>query len=256
MLTVVKVGGRLAENGGFETVAERVGGLAGSVVVVHGGGSEITRWQERLGLPVIWEDGLRVTTPEGVQVTGMVLSGWVNKRLVSAFLTAGRTAVGLSGEDDLIRAVRKDGGKMGEVGEVVAVNPAPIKALLDAGILPVVSPVSRGPAGVPLNVNADEAALHLAIGLGADRLLLVSDVPGVVLDGEPLPELTPDGAADLLQRDVVTGGMAVKVKQALQAARAGVEVRIGGEGILARSGSHGTRVLASEAPLAAAGGEA
>jgi len=252
VLTVVKVGGRLAEDGGFEKVARSVAALPGDVVVVHGGGSEITKWQERLGLPVVWRDGLRVTTPEGAQVTAMVLSGWVNKRLVSAFLSHGRAAAGLSGEDDLIHAVRKEDGRLGDVGEIISVNQAPLAALLGAGILPVVSPLSRGPSGVPLNVNADEAALHLAVGLGADRLFLVSDVPGVVLEGEPLPEIDAEAAADLLERQVVTGGMAVKVRQALQAAKAGVEVRIGGEEILGQGGGMGTRVLASDGPLATA----
>ena len=252
MLTVVKVGGRLAEDGGFEKVARSVVGLPGQVVVVHGGGSEITKWQERLGLPVVWRDGLRVTTPEGAQVAAMVLSGWVNKRLVAAFLAMDRPAVGLSGEDGLIRAVPKDGGRLGEVGEVVEVDDAPLVALLSAGILPVVSPVSRGPAGTPLNVNADEAALHLAVGLRADRLFLVSDVPGVVVDGRPLAAVESGTAAELLERDVVTGGMAVKVRQALQAATAGVEVRIGGEEILTRPDA-GTRVLVSDGPLAIKG---
>jgi acetylglutamate kinase len=256
LLTVVKVGGRLTEEGsGLESVVRGIRGLRGQVVVVHGGGSEITSWQERLGLPVLWSDGLRVTTPEGAQVTAMVLSGWINKRLVAAFLSSGKPALGLSGEDDLIRAVRKEGGRLGEVGEVVAINPTPVNALLGSGILPVISPVSRGPGGVPLNVNADEAAVHLAAGLQADRLLLVSDVPGVVLDGRPLPVLTPEAAADLVEREVVTGGMAVKVRQAIEAARAGVEVRIGGEELLTRLRA-GTRVLPSGATLAAAGGEA
>lgn len=255
MLTVVKVGGRLTgEGSGLDALVRAVMALPGRVVVVHGGGSEITEWQKRLDLPVLWSDGLRVTTEEGMRITAMVLSGWVNKRVVSAFLSAGEPAVGLSGEDDLIRAVRKQAGRLGEVGEVVAVNETPVRALLAAGILPVISPVSRGPAGVPLNVNADEAALAMAVALRADRLLLVSDVAGVVHEGVPVPVLTPAAAEELLEREVVTGGMGVKVRQALEAARAGVEVRIGDDDILRDSGA-GTRVLAAEAPLTAVGGE-
>ncbi|HZD03697.1 MAG TPA: acetylglutamate kinase, partial [Longimicrobiales bacterium] len=180
-----------------------------------------------------------------MRVTAMVLSGWVNKRVVSAFLSAVTHAVGLSGEDDLIRAVRKDGGRLGEVGEVVGVNEMPVRALLSAGILPVVSPVSRGPGGVPLNVNADEAALSMSMALRADRLLLVSDVAGVVRDGRPVPVLTPGTAEALLADAVVTGGMAVKVRQALEAARSGVEVRIGDESLLHHRES-GTRVLPAD----------
>jgi acetylglutamate kinase len=248
VLTVVKVGGAVA--GAPEelaALAAAVCRLDGARVVVHGGGAEISAWQERLGLPVVRKDGLRVTTPETMQVTAMVLSGWVNKRVVAALIDAGEVAVGLSGEDGgLLRAVRKDGGRFGEVGDVSDVDPRPVRALLDAGMLPVVSPVSRGPAGVPLNVNADEAAIALAVGLGADRLLLVSDVPGVLADGVALERITAEGAADLLRREVVQGGMAVKVQQALAAARAGVEVRIG-DGALLTDASAGTRVVPADA---------
>lgn len=244
MLTVVKLGGAVAGSPGeLAALAAAVAALPGQRVVVHGGGGEITAWQERLGLPVEWRDGLRVTTPEGMKVTAMVLSGWVNKRVVAALLDAGEAAVGLSGEDGgLIRALRRDGGRLGEVGEVAGVDPRPLRALLAEGMLPVVSPVSRGPAGAPLNVNADEAAIALAVGLSATRLLLVSDVPGVLVDGAPVARVSAAGAADLLRREVVRGGMAVKVRQALDAARAGVEVRIG-DGTLLTDALSGTRVV-------------
>jgi acetylglutamate kinase len=248
VLTVVKVGGAVAgAPPELAALASAVAALPGARVVVHGGGTEITAWQERLGLPVVRREGLRVTTPETMQVTAMVLSGWVNKRVVAALIGAGELAVGLSGEDGgLLRAERKDGGRLGEVGEIADVDPRPLRALLDAGMLPVVSPVSRGPAGAPLNVNADEAAIALAVGLKADRLLLVSDVPGVLVDGAPLEQVTAEGAADLLRRGVVQGGMAVKVKQALEAARAGVEVRIGDNALLTGGGA-GTRVVPANA---------
>ena len=244
MLTVVKVGGAVAgAPAELAELAAAVAALPGSRVVVHGGGGEITAWQERLALPVEWQDGLRVTTPTAIQITAMVLSGWVNKRVVAALLDAGELAVGLSGEDGgLVRAVRRDGGRLGEVGEVAGVDPRPLWALLGGGMLPVVSPISRGPGGAPLNVNADEAAIALAVGLAADRLLLVSDVPGVLVDGAPLTRITAAGAAELLEREVVQGGMAVKVRQALVAARAGVEVRIG-DGALLSAGPGGTRVV-------------
>lgn len=244
MLTVIKLGGAVASAPQeLAAVAAEVKALVGARVVVHGGGAEISAWQERLGLPVERLGGLRVTTPATMQVTAMVLSGWVNKRVVAALLDAGELAVGLSGEDGgLLRAVRKDGGRLGEVGEIASVDPRVLEVLLDAGMLPVVSPVSRGPAGAPLNVNADEAAIALAVGLSATRLLLVSDVPGVLVDGVPLARITAAGAAELLRTEVVTGGMAVKVRQALEAARAGVEVRIG-DGALLRDTRAGTSVV-------------
>ena len=244
MLTVIKVGGAVAgASAELAAFASAVAALPGSRVVVHGGGTEITTWQERLGLPVEWKDGLRVTTPAAMQVTSMVLSGSVNKRVVAALLDAGELAVGISGEDGgLVRALRRDGGRLGEVGEVVGVDPRPLRALLDGDMLPVVSPVSRGPGGAPLNVNADEVAIALAVGITANRLLLVSDVQGVLVDGAPLSQITGADAVELLEREVVRDGMAVKVRQALVAVRAGVEVRIG-DGSLLSDGGAGTRVL-------------
>ncbi len=248
MLTVVKVGGAVAGSPAeLAALAASVKALPGARVVVHGGGAEITAWQEKLGLPVEWKDGLRVTTPAGMQVTAMVLSGWVNKRVVAALIDAGERAVGLSGEDGaLLRAIRKDDGKLGEVGEITDVDARPLEALLGGGMLPVVSPVSRGPAGAPLNVNADEAAIALAVGLRADRLLLVSDVPGVLMDGKTLTRIKAGGAAELIERQVVKGGMAVKVRQALVAARAGVEVRIGDNALLSDA-TAGTAVIPDHA---------
>ena len=244
MLTVVKVGGKLLQD--RASLAELAGSLSewsGRTVVVHGGGSEITRWQERLDMPVVWQDGLRVTTPEAMQLTAMVLSGWMNKRLVSALLDVGEVAVGISGEDGgLLQAVRKDDGKLGEVGRIVAVNQILLRALLAAGTVPVVSPVSRGPDGVPLNVNADEAAIAIAAALPADRLLLVSDVPGVLMDGQVIPRISTAEVEGLIARGTVTGGMVVKLRQALVAAEAGAEVRIGGDEIL-EDGSAGTAIL-------------
>jgi acetylglutamate kinase len=251
VLTVVKLGGRPAGSPeGLLDLVRKIGELAGDVVVVHGGGADITRWQERLALPVEWRDGLRVTTPEAMQVTAMVLSGWINKRVVSAFVATGRRAVGLSGEDaGIFRADRKDGGKLGEVGSVTSVDPAAVAALLDAGFLPVVSPVSRGPAGEPLNVNADEAAIALATALEADRLLLLSDVPGVMVGGVVIRELGPVQVVELVSSGVASGGMRVKVEMALQAARQGMQVRIGDQTLLAHA-SNGTRVVDRTVPVA------
>ena len=144
MLTIVKVGGAVAgAPSELAALATSVAAIAGARVVVHGGGAEITAWQKRLELPVEWRDGIRVTTPEAMKVTAMVLSGWVNKRVVSALIDAGELAVGISGEDgSLLRATRREGGRLGEVGEIAAVEPRVLRALLDGGMLPVVSPVS------------------------------------------------------------------------------------------------------------------
>jgi acetylglutamate kinase len=208
VLTVVKVGGALLrDDASLPQVARALAELPGHTVVVHGGGPEITRWQERLGLEVEWRDGLRVTTPESVQIASMVLTGWINKRIVSALVGAGLIAAGVSGEDGaLLQAERKEGGRLGEVGEVALVNPKILRAMLDAGITPVVSPISRGPNGVPLNVNADEAAIAVAAALPATRLLLVSDVPGVLVNGRVEPQITAAEAESLIQSGGAPGG--------------------------------------------------
>lgn len=241
MRTVVKIGGAWLSVGPSHAELDALARMPGEVVVVHGGGSEISRWSDRLGLPVEWCDGLRVTRGDGMQLTSMVLSGWMNKRVTSAVTSAGRPAVGISGEDGpLLHARLLDEDRYGRVGEVDRVDPGPLAALLGAGYVPVVSPVGRGADGEPVNVNADEAAVGLAVGLGADRLLLVSDVPGVMVDGRTLESLDRARIESLVDDGVITGGMGVKVGRALSAAEAGMEVRIGGGELL--EGRGGTRI--------------
>lgn len=248
MLTVIKLGGRAIEDAPvLASTASRIAALGEEVIIVHGGGAEITAWQERLGLPVVWHNGLRVTTPEGVCVVAMVLTGIVNKRIVAALLSAGVDAVGLSGEDGgLLAAERKNGGELGEVGSVVSVRSELLRSLLKAGLTPVISPISRGPEGEPLNVNADEAAVAVARAMGARRLHLISDVPGLLVDGQLVPEVTPEEAGRLVVTGVANNGMGVKLPEAVAAAAQGVEVRIGDLAILTDPQS-GTRVLAPSA---------
>jgi acetylglutamate kinase len=243
MRTVVKIGGAWLSVGPSRAELESLARMPGEVIVVHGGGAEISRWSERLDLAVEWADGLRVTRGETVQLTSMVLSGWMNKRLSSSLATAGRPSIGLSGEDGpLLRARLLDEDRYGRVGEISDVDPAPLQALLGGGFTPVVSPLARGEDGDPVNVNADEAAVGLARAMGADRLLLVSDVPGVLIDGEVLDHLDADRASEMESAGVIVGGMAVKVGRALSAAEAGIDVRIGSGGLL--TGGAGTRILA------------
>jgi acetylglutamate kinase len=254
MLTVVKLGGSLLrDDAALPEAARSLAELPGRTIVIHGGGPEITQWQERLGLQVEWRDGLRVTSAASVQVATMVLSGWVNKRIVAALVGAGQLALGISGEDGgLLEAERKEGGRLGEVGEIRRVNQSLLRALLAAGLTPVVSPISRGPDGVPLNVNADEAAIAISAALPAAKLLLVSDVPGVLVDGVVLPRVRASEAEGLVESGAVSGGMMVKLRQALVAANAGVEVTIGGDRILLDASS-GTRILPAGAKFGTVG---
>lgn len=256
-VTVVKVGGaEVSDAASAAALAERIAGRGGRTVLVHGGGREVSDLQRALGSEPEWRDGLRITTEAGMRCVSMVLSGLVNKRLAAALVGAGADAVGISGEDaGLIRAVPLRGGALGRAGEPVEVRAALLRTLLDAGLLPVVSPVARGEDGGPLNVNADDAAAAVAAALGADELLLVSDVAGVLDGGAVVPELDGAGVEALAAAGTAAGGMLPKLRAALRAAEAGVRVRIGGREMLDDPAA-GTRVRASAPAAATAGGRA
>ena len=245
-ITVAKVGGNEIDDARWlERLVRAVAQRGSPLVLVHGGGREVTELQRTLGAEPEWREGLRVTTPEALRAVSMVLSGLVNKRLVALFIGAGVEAVGISGEDGaLLRAEPAKGGALGLTGEIREVRPQLLLSLLESGYVPVVSPVSRGPQGGALNVNADDAAAALAAGVAAHRFLLVSNIPGV-LEGEAvIPQITADEVEELIASGVASGGMAPKLRAAGRAARAGVgEVRIGGLELLATDGA-GTRVVA------------
>jgi acetylglutamate kinase len=172
-----------------------------------------------------------VTSAVDLEIIRMALSGSANKRLVSALVDAGARAVGVSGEDAaLLTAAPLDAERYGFVGTPVAVNTEFLEHLLDAGYLPVLSPVSRSTEpvlGPTLNVNGDDAAAAIAAALGAEELLLVSDVAGVLLDERPIASLSPDDAQRLIDDGTARGGMAAKLQAALAALEGGVQrVRI------------------------------
>ena len=229
---VVKVGGNEVDDGAWlQRLGYALKRLAGPVVIVHGGGKEVTELQRVLGIEPEWRDGLRVTSPAALRAVAMVLTGIVNKRLVAALLGSGVDAVGLSGEDGgLIRANLARAGTMGRVGEVDAIRIELLQSLLGRGITPVISPVSRGPDGGPLNVNADDAAAAVAGAIGARELLFISNIPGVLAQGAVLSHVAGGSQAEALIADgTADGGMAPKLRAAVRAADAGVErVRIGG----------------------------
>lgn len=242
-LTVVKVGGNELEDAAWVgALAAALAALPGAAVVVHGGGREVSALQRRLGVEPEWRDGLRVTTPEALQVLRMALSGVVNKRLVGALIEAGVEALGVSGEDAALLCARTArGGLLGRVGEVEEVRDGVLRRLLAAGFTPVVSPVARGADGEPLNVNADDAAAAVAAALGAERLLFVSNVPGVLREGRVVPALDTDEVEMWIEAGIATDGMRPKLRAAATAAAAVGEVRLGGLAILG-DGRAGTRV--------------
>ncbi|HET7233517.1 MAG TPA: acetylglutamate kinase [Longimicrobium sp.] len=245
-VTVVKVGGNEVDDPEWVArLAREVAGRAGSVVLVHGGGKEVTSLQRTLGAEPEWRDGLRVTTPEGMRAVAMVLSGLVNKRLVSALLTAGVDAVGVSGEDGgLLRATIARGGAMGRIGEIERVRAELLHGWIAQGLTPVVSPVSRGPDGGALNVNADDAAAAVAGAMDAHELLFVSNVPGVLANGETMAEIAAGQVERLIEDGTAQGGMAPKLRAAARAASQVARVRIGGLEML-KDSTAGTRIRAA-----------
>lgn len=229
MTRVIKVGGR-AQNDPDLAAAIRDAVAGDRVIVVHGGGDEVSSLQKRLGMTPRFHGGRRVTTAEDLEVVRMMLSGTVNKRLVAAFVTAGISCVGLSGEDDgLLRARATARESLGEVGEPTKVNARLLEVLIAARFVPVISPLARDEdTGATLNVNGDDAAAAIAVAIGADELALIADVPGVIANGGVVPELDLEQAAALVDAGVARDGMAAKLEAARRAVEHGVaRVRIG-----------------------------
>ena len=225
---VIKIGGAALTDPAWLQQFAAQAGHGVRRVIVHGGGPEVSALSARLGLEVSWSNGRRITSDEALDVAAMVLSGRINKRIVRALNEAGVDAVGVSGEDGrLVQAREAQGGALGRVGEVSAVRAELLTRWLDAGLVPVISPISHGPDGA-LNVNADEVATAVAQALNAHELLFLTDVPAVRGQHGELSELDAADALALVATNVATGGMAVKLQAAVAALEAGVtRVRVG-----------------------------
>jgi acetylglutamate kinase len=244
---VVKLGGRaLEEHSARAAFAAEVGRERRPLVLVHGGGAEVSAWSGRLGLTSRFVDGLRVTDPATLELAVAVLAGLANKRLVAALRDAGADAVGLAALDGGVAEVAPHpaAGGLGAVGEVRGVRAALLLELLRAGRVPVLASIGDH-GGALLNLNADDLAGAVAAALGADRLLLLSDVPGVRVEGAVLETLPAGAIPELLAHPEVRDGIRPKLRAAAVAAGAGVaETCIGqwsGPGSLAR-------LLAGEQP--------
>jgi acetylglutamate kinase len=191
-------------------------------VIVHGGGPQIERTLERLGIESSFVKGLRVTDDATMEVVEMVLGGSVNREIVELIQRGGGQAMGLTGNDGRMLLVRRREG-LGRVGEVVAVDPAPIKAASDAGFIPVIAPIGVDAHGVTHNVNADEAAGAIARALAAEKFILLTDVEGVRdASGRLVGQLTEPEVKKLLDEGTIQGGMIPKVECCLEALRGGV----------------------------------
>ena len=209
-------------------------------VVVHGGGPQIGRMLERLAVKSEFVDGLRVTDAATAEVVEMVLSGSINKQIVTAINAAGGTAIGISGKDGgLIRAAKlrrtkRDEGSniekildLGFVGEPRAVNPKILTSLESSGMIPVIAPIGAGPEGETYNINADTAAGAIAAAVGATRLMLLTDVDGVLdKDGKLIGDMSVEQARELVADGTISGGMIPKLETCISAVENGVEAAV------------------------------
>ena len=196
------------------------------VVLVHGGGPEISQTMKKLGKEAVFIDGLRVTDKETVDIVQMVLAGKINKTLVNLIQMKGGHAVGLSGIDGGILEAKVKDERLGFVGEVTKVRPQPIQDLLEKNYIPVVSTVASDRMGNTYNINGDTAAAYLAGALGAERLIMMTDIAGILMDKDDpatlIPSITVSEAKKLYDSGIISGGMIPKVDCCIEALEHGV----------------------------------
>ena len=196
------------------------------VVLVHGGGPEISQTMKRLGKEAVFIDGLRVTDKETVDIVQMVLAGKINKTLVNLIQMKGGHAVGLSGIDGGILEAKVKDERLGYVGEITKVRPQPIQDLLEKNYIPVVSTVASDRQGNTYNINGDTAAAYLAGALGAERLIMMTDIAGILRDKDDpstlIPRITVSEAKKLYDEGIISGGMIPKVDCCIEALEHGV----------------------------------
>ncbi len=227
---VIKYGGAamtepvLREHVASDIVLMKLVGM--NPVIVHGGGPEITSYMERLGMPVTFHNGLRVTSDAAMEVVKMVLVGKVNKELVADINTHGRLAVGIAGDDaNLIRA-RQKAEELGRVGEVTSIDTTVVRNLIYDGFIPVIATVAAGEDGGSYNINADLVAGEIAAALEADKVIFLTDVDGLYADFEDkdslISALTLDAALEMMASDALASGMIPKVAACTHALKGGV----------------------------------
>ncbi|OMP68026.1 acetylglutamate kinase [Domibacillus epiphyticus] len=188
------------------------------IVFVHGGGPEINAMLEKMNVKSEFKNGLRVTSKEVLEAAELVLSGSMNRKLVRLLEVRGIATIGLQSSDHgILEADFINQEELGFVGDVTSVNKTVLETLLNIGLLPVLTPIAKGPDGSVLNVNADHAAGAAAHALAAEHLLMVTDVDGVLNNGQLVPELTGSQTQELINTGVISGGMIPKVNTALKA---------------------------------------
>ncbi len=197
------------------------------VVLIHGGGPEISQTMKRLGKQAVFVDGLRVTDKETVDIVQMVLAGKVNKTLVNLLQMKGGHAVGLSGIDGGILEAKMKDEALGYVGEITRVRTQPITDLLEKNYIPVISTVASDRQGNTYNINGDTAAAYIAGALNAERLIMMTDIDGILRDKDDphslIPALTVSEARGLYEEGIISGGMIPKVDCCIEAISRGVK---------------------------------
>jgi acetylglutamate kinase len=222
---LIKVSGHELDDPAFLTeFASAIKAISEPVVIVHGGGAEISTLQKVMGIEPRYLDGVRITDEASLKVVEMVLCGMVNKRLVRYLIAAGVDALGMSGVDrGLVRAgkMQHPTENMGFTGSVLSVRGEVIISLLDQGVTPVIAPVCLG-SDSNLNVNADHVAGAIAAAVGAGRMVFLTNVEGVLNDGQVITTLTPERTRKLIANGTIFGGMIPKVQTALAALENGI----------------------------------
>lgn len=196
-------------------------------IVVHGGGPEINQMLTRLNIKSHFVGGLRVTSQEIMEIVEMVLGGKVNKEIVSGITSAGGKAIGISGKDgSLIEAKAVNQGEMGFVGEVSRINPQIIETVIENGYIPVIAPIGRGDNHESFNINADLAASAIAVAIKADKLVLLTDVPGLLKDPDDskslISVLKVSEVDGYVKQGIIAGGMLPKVQCCMESVLGGV----------------------------------
>lgn len=224
---VIKIGGRAVETELIRDLTHEIARLAlqTRLVVIHGGGAEVTRVSELFGIKARFEAGIRMTGTIEMQVVDMVLAGKMNKALVRMLLSCGARPVGFCGADGATITgvpVSDSSGQTTATGRIETVDTGLIKLLLDSGYLPVIASSATTHEGMPLNINADDVAFAVAGALRADNLVFLSDIPGILKQEQVLRGITPPDIEREIQAGVIAGGMIPKTRSAEAALAAGV----------------------------------
>jgi acetylglutamate kinase len=242
-VVTVKIGGRMAEEeASLRELALDLKDLQAKqhVVLVHGGGAEVSRLSRELGIEPVFHEGVRLTSPQEMDIVEMILCGRVGKRLVRLFQSCGLPAVGLCGADGRLFLGRSLGwilDRETRTGNVERIELGLLAALLQAGFLPVLASTTMDESGAGVNINADTVALELACALGSSSLVFLSDIPGVMAGGQILRCLDKEQVREHISTGTITGGMIPKATSALEALKRGVGRvvigQFGGRGSLA-----------------------